>query len=544
MQRKLKERMLVTLAATILMAVLGTLGGYLLGRALSLKLAQRKLAQDADRMIAIVEMFSQETRTALAQIKAAQLPFCSDAEMVFVRTLIFQSHYLKDGGHIRDGRIVCSATLSSLEMPKGQIDPDITQPDGTRIYREHSPILVRDLHAVVVQLGDSYVVYTPHILDFMHITTSHFILRTPSAPQFALASGNTAGLTPAKQLLIDQVTSREGYARVDDTYYVTRCSARYYKCVSANISIPEALSADGNMLILFSSAGGATGALLGFLFSFLYRRNRSMEQQLRRAIRQDKLRVVYQPIVKMVNRRIAGAEALVRWNDEEGNAVGPDVFIRIAEERGFVGEITKLVVRHTLREMGETLRGNAEFRLSINVAAADLTDPGFLPMLEEKLREAGVSTKQLAIEITESSTARQDVAVAAIRQLRKMGHEVHIDDFGTGYSSLSYLHTLSIDAIKIDRSFTQAVGTEAVTLSILPQILAMAQALKLQVVVEGVETREQADYFVAMKDSGAILEQGWLYGRPVAAEAFRERMDADLLQAEEEQRRHTATQAA
>lgn len=520
MNRILKKRILVTLVATILAAALGTLAGYLLGRELSLKLAQRKLWQDSDRMIAIVGMFQKETRTALSQMNASQLPFCSDAEMAFVRTLVFQSHYLKDGGRIVDGHIVCSATLSSVELPKEQIKPDFSQPDGTLIYRDHSPILIGNLRAVVVQLGSSYVVYTPHILDFMHITTSRFLLTSTSDPRLMLTSENKADQVRAKQGRIDQAISRDGQTQVDDTYYVTRCSAQYFKCVSANISIPEALRADRNMLIIFGAGGGMAGAVLGFFFSFLYRRNRGTEQQLRRAIRRDKLRVVYQPIVNLVGKQIVGAEALVRWTDEEGFAVGPDVFIKIAEERGFVGEITELVVRHVLRDMGEILRSDVDFRVSINVAASDLTDPRFLPMLEESLRKACVPAEQVAIEITESSTARQEVAVAAIRQLRQKGHSIHIDDFGTGYSSLSYLHTLSIDAIKIDRTFTQAVGTQAVTLSILPQIFAMAQTLNLQVIVEGVETREQADYFAAMRDSDFILAQGWLFGRPVAVEAF------------------------
>jgi len=133
-------------------------------------------------------------------------------------------------------------------------------------------------------------------------------------------------------------------------------------------------------------------------------------------------------------------------------------------------------------------------------------------MLEQSLNRAGVAARSLAIEITETSTARYKIARETILSLRKMGHSVHIDDFGTGYSSLSYLHDLSVDAIKIDKSFTQAVGTDSVILAILPQILSMAAALNLDVIVEGVETAEQARYFAA--SPRAILAQGWRFGRP------------------------------
>jgi sensor c-di-GMP phosphodiesterase-like protein len=261
-----------------------------------------------------------------------------------------------------------------------------------------------------------------------------------------------------------------------------------------------------------------------------------LDHQLRRAIRREQLRLVYQPIVSLPDGEIVGAEALARWTDEDGFAVGPDIFIKIAEERGFVGEITRLVTRRALSDFAQTLRARPDFELSINVAAADLADPRFLPMLESELKRAGVAAKSLAIEITESSTARHEVAIATILRLRQMGHGIHIDDFGTGYSSLAYLHDLSVNAIKIDRSFTQAIGTEAVTLAILPQILVMADALHLQVIVEGIETSLQANYFSS--GTRPILGQGWLYGRPVTAEEF------IRLLAEDEKLSQNATDAA
>jgi sensor c-di-GMP phosphodiesterase-like protein len=154
-------------------------------------------------------------------------------------------------------------------------------------------------------------------------------------------------------------------------------------------------------------------------------------------------------------------------------------------------------------------------------------------MLERALKRAGVAARSVIIEITESSTARHEVAIAAILRLRQRGHSVHIDDFGTGYSSLSYLHELSVDAIKIDRSFTQSIGTEAVTATILPQILAMARALHLQVIVEGIETSQQAEYFATLAQP--IFGQGWLYGRAVSATAFHS------LMAEEKNVQHKAS---
>jgi len=276
---------------------------------------------------------------------------------------------------------------------------------------------------------------------------------------------------------------------------------------------------------VFMAVGGVFGTLFGLLCPVLYSRNKSMEQQLIRAIRADALTVVYQPIVDLTSGQIVEAEALVRWTDEYNNVVSPDVFVKIAEERGFVGELTKLVLRHALRDFGATLRARPTFRINVNIAAADLADGNFIPMLEQHLAEAEVSARSLGIEITESYTARQQIARNTILRLRQRGHYVAIDDFGTGYSSLAYLHDLSVDAIKIDKAFTKAIGTDAVTVSILPQILTMAETLGLRVVVEGIETKIQADYFAASKQD--IHAQGWLFGRPAPARVFLQMLDEE-----------------
>ena len=139
-------------------------------------------------------------------------------------------------------------------------------------------------------------------------------------------------------------------------------------------------------------------------------------------------------------------------------------------------------------------------------------------MLEQSLLEFGVSTRSIGIEITETGTARQQLAMDAIFQLRRRGHRVYIDNFGTGYSSFAYLQDLAIDAIKIDRAFTRAIGTGAVTEADLPRILAMAEALDLEVIVEGIENREQASYFISRNKQ--IHAQGWLFGYPYPAAEF------------------------
>ena len=520
----LKRRIQITLTTTVLAAVCGAFAGYLLSRAITERIAEARLQQYATQIMADGEASSAELRTVLAAASVSPHRVCSEAEIGYFRALIFESEYLKDAGRMRDGKILCSAGLGRSTQPQEQADPDFTQQDGTTIYKNYAPYRKSDLTTITLELNNFFVVYTPLTRFHLEPAPMHYSITVMDAP--SQKSGALLGESPRAKVPIFHT---EGEARLGDSLFATRCSIRFFDCVTAYTSISEIVQANRDKFNGCIALCGLFGGCLGLLCSFLYRRNRSAEQQLRRAISNDTLRLNYQPIVSLASGRIAGAEALARWTNELGTAVGPDVFVRIAEERGFVGEITKLVVRHALRDFGETLRSHPGFHISINVAAEDLSDPEFLPMLERELYRTGVPAESLAIEITESSTALFEVAMETICQLHRRGHSVHIDDFGTGYSSLAYLHDLSVDAIKIDRSFTRAIGTEAVTVSILPQILAMAETLNLQVIVEGIETSLQADYFSAL--SQPIFGQGWLFGRPVPVEELLHRLRTEDVKA-------------
>ncbi|MGD0939079.1 MAG: EAL domain-containing protein [Terracidiphilus sp.] len=508
-----RHRVRVTLAVTILATVCGWGTGFLLGGGLAVRQAIHQLRRDADRLIAEENATLKETFSTMGKMSSSPYPYCSEAEVAYFRKLIFQTDYLADAGRIRDGVIDCSATLEKADLPREPMKPAFVMPGGAKVYRVTGPLQIRDQITLGIQFKDMFVVINSGAGRRLDPNALSFIMTLrPGAGQ---DPGTLLSTTPEP---VNNVFTKDGLTRNGQNLYFTRCTTDQLSCDTTNISIVEALNADRPELKICILMGGIVGALLGFLASLAYRRSRNMRQQLRRAISKDKLRLVYQPIVDLATKRIVGAEALVRWTDEEGFAVPPDVFVREAEEAGFVGSLTRLVVRHTLRDFSAALHNNPEFRLSINIAATDLSDPAFLPMLEEALIVSGVQPQSLAIEITEGSTARYEVAINTIRRLHDMGYRVHIDDFGTGYSSLSYLKDLQIYAIKIDKSFTRSIGTEAVTVAILPQILAMAEALKLQVIVEGIETAPQAEYFSSL--NMPVLAQGWFFGYPVPADRF------------------------
>jgi sensor c-di-GMP phosphodiesterase-like protein len=493
------------------MAVGGMAAGFVLGCTIALYQAENWLDRYATLVATQQNASSAEAMQVLAAMKDSPYPFCSDPEIANFRELVFRSEHLKDAGRISGGTINCSATSERPLQSAWKFKPEFSQRDGSIAYSNLVPIPYAGLQRAGLQLGNGYVVFSPQLpaapgpipmrLEF-----------TMNPPAGKLTGASPGGIGRGRR---PDLTA-EGMFRLGDTLYATRCSNAFFKCVKATTTVREAFNGEGLAVAAATTVGGLAGGFLGLLMSYMFSRSLNMDRQLRRAIANERLGLAYQPIVNLDNGRIVGAEALSRWTDEDGVEVSPDVFIPVAEAGGMIGSITKLVVRKSLQTFGETLRTHADFHLSVNVSASDLVDPGFLPMLEEAVGKAKIPPKSLVIEITESSTANRAEAVETISELRRRGHSIHIDDFGTGYSSLSYLLFLNVDTIKIDRAFIKAIGTESVTVAILPQILAMAEALKIGVVAEGVETEQQANYF---SGSGRRIDgQGWLYGHPFPAE--------------------------
>lgn len=525
-----RTRLWVAGCVLVAFAAIGSLCGYLEGRRAVLRDTQIALAADATQVEGYLSSMVDESLDLLNLLNASPYPACSHEELEYFRHLVYRARNLRDAGRVEDGRLTCSAVFSE-EIPSAVVAPESRYPDGTSVYIDRPPYLIPGVQVFLRQKGNAYVVEDPHFsIEFARYKRNHDIWMTHAIDD--LHGSRTGYTAKVHGAIIDH--NSEG--RLGDTLYVTRCSPRDFTCVTSYGSISAALHQQWRDLALKTALGGLCAGFLVLAFFLVHWSGHAMAPQLRRAIRRDQLELVYQPIVDIAQGRIVGAEALVRWTDEDGLAVSPAIFVKMAEERGFAGELTRLVVRRVLEEMGSVMRGNTGFRLSINITASDLGDARFLPMLEDALTAAKTLPQQLVVELTESSTVNLPVAVETIRKLRARGHAVQLDDFGTGYSSFAYLKDLSVDAIKIDKAFTQAISTHAVIETILPQMLSLAETLNLQAIVEGIETAEQAAFFAAMDRH--VLGQGWFFGRPAPAAELLARLAADQKQNREQNRVH------
>src|ERR1700757_106436 len=347
--RTVQQRVWVAIVASVFGTLAGAIGGYFLGRATMLGQTETRLAQYANRITSEGDAATAESRRILAEMNASSYSFCSEDEIAYFRKMVFQSQYLKDAGRMRDGEIECSTTLGRQTGPQRRLRPDFTQKDGTLLYQDLSMFRIGKETVLAVELGDSYIVYSPYnpkpqISAPMHYTVTDVDVATRS-------TGRLLGEAPR---VPQAILTGEGLARLDGNIYSTRCSVDRAVCITTFVSIPEALQANRTALAVFVLLGAVAGGLLGFVCALIYGRNQGMEHRLLRAIRRDELLVVYQPIVDLETGEIVEAEALARWTDENNLPISPDVFIKVAEKAGFVGEITKLVVRNVLRDFGKT----------------------------------------------------------------------------------------------------------------------------------------------------------------------------------------------
>lgn len=255
-----------------------------------------------------------------------------------------------------------------------------------------------------------------------------------------------------------------------------------------------------------------------------------LQQELSEALKRDQLVVHYQPIVQLATNHIASFEALLRWSHPRRGLVPPDTFIPLAEETGLIVEIGDWVIREALTS-GATWRAAAgrDLGISVNVSPVQLADAAFADRVTAMLSDARVPADALTLEITENVLADPSPALSMnLSRLRGAGVTIVIDDFGTGFSALSYLRRLTIDAIKIDRSFVSPIDGGGVDQSLCAAVLHVASALGLGTVAEGVETLDQLDQ---LRRLGCEAAQGYVLSRPLPAAAVDAALSAGTLEA-------------
>jgi sensor c-di-GMP phosphodiesterase-like protein len=518
--KKLERGKLAALLAVVVLvaAILPTALGFLFAQRSLRHRETEQLDLVASAALIRAEDVTRHLSSALGEIGQVGGEPCSAPYLKELRRIASVHHQVRDAGaYASDGRWQCSSLLGAVAA--GTLDglmlppPDWHGNDGMIAW-----FSLLDLpgakESLVLGRNGFYVAADPaSYLDGVTLAQDDVdgfgVINTEASRVIA----TTPRADPAMMLALYRTPTNDDAANVP---YVVRRSVSLPLAVVVSAyeaPLPERLRSLPWAWIL---VGMAAGLVLAAWLAFVIVRRMSPRGQLSDAVRRHQFIVAYQPIVDLSTRRCVGAEALVRWKHHD-RIVRPDHFIPLAEHQGLIQAITDQVLDTILLELGEFLMRYREYYVSINLSAEDLTTRRFLDKLAPAMAAQRLKSNQIRIEATERCFLDAKAAKEVIGAFREAGHPVYIDDFGTGYSSLSHLQNFRVDALKIDKSFVDTIGQDAASSSVASHIIEMAVTLDMQVVAEGIEREEQANY---LQIRGAQFGQGWLFSAPLSAAEF------------------------
>ncbi len=460
--------------------------------------ARQRLAEaNADNVRTLESAFDEFTQL-MRELESRADPGCTPENLEHFRRYLFTLKHLRDVGLVRDRQLLCSTALGMIENPVRSSQPDFILAQGFQVYA-YRPVRVSARRpTMVIQIETLNALVDPGLIASLS-------RRFPIGQTWIYA----AGASDEFELFDGSDPDPNGKLRRD-----RHCSAVYGFCLVA--ASRSSISSHPLRRVGMALLGGGTG-LAAFLFGqLLLWRSRSPWVRLRRAIQNDEIRAVYQPILSVPDARLVGLELLARWPGAPEMLQTPERFIAEAESLGLIHDLTAMMIRTAVAEIGQVLRSRPELRLAINISAFELEDRNLERVLSETLVALGVGASQIVLELTERSLASPHRE--QINRLSAQGFLIYIDDLGEGYSSLSYLHELSLSGVKISRSFTSGLGTGSPKAELVRAMVELARKLKLDVVLEGIES--EAGH-LAVLELGPISCQGYFYARPMDIEQLK-----------------------
>ncbi|MGO9975803.1 MAG: putative bifunctional diguanylate cyclase/phosphodiesterase, partial [Solirubrobacteraceae bacterium] len=272
-------------------------------------------------------------------------------------------------------------------------------------------------------------------------------------------------------------------------------------------------------LAMYSAKAEGKGGLALYRDELLTaaRRRLNLREDLGHAIERGELTAAYQPLVDLHTGRIVAIEALLRWRHPRDGLIPPDHFIPLAEQTGQIVPLGRWILEHALADLSQWSTRSPNLRINVNVAPRELLEPDYVQTVAASLTRNNILPERLTLELTESALPNGEEIPRRLHELARLGVSLAIDDFGTGQSSLSRLKNLPISQVKVDRSFLSSIDENPDNATLVRSLIELGNAIGLQIVVEGIERESQLH---ALHPARCPLGQGYLFGRPQAAQAI------------------------
>lgn len=474
------------------------------------------LGQSTGRMIT-------DTRNMLSGFDQLQAPRCSQEHLRALQDAAISHPYIRAIGYWRATEHVCGVGFLPQEGLKPE-HADRIYDTGVVAWWPSPQTQVGGVQLFLMRYGDHDVAIDPRLLLDLGPTPDRQAVLWVENLRMSAVPWDAA--LPMPDSLPIGVTIDRAQGRIFSHFALNEVLPID---VVAMEPIDNFVTRHGQTLLMGAGLGLLLMTAWIYLILRLSRHELSMATQLRQALAAGRIQVQYQPVMDLLSRHCVGAEALARWERERGEWISPDVFIPVAESAGLIQELTLAVLKVVVRDMQRMLGDFPGMSINLNLAPEDLKSERVARELTRSLAAAGLPAGAIKLEITERALVNSDTSRSLIHDFRSRGHQVAVDDFGTGYSSLSYLQSFELDVLKIDKSFVDAIGTEAATSQVIVHVIEMAKSLGLDTVAEGVETSAQVEWLI---EHGVGFGQGFLFSKPLPAQDFLEFFHANRRRAQ------------
>ncbi|MEH2921558.1 EAL domain-containing protein [Samsonia erythrinae] len=481
-----------------------------IGQGILARQEQTQLLRYGQQVLNQGTVVANESREILNRVLTLNNPPCSSADLKELRLMSFYSVYLRDIGRIKNNYLICSAGWGVLNPPVFLLPPNLTTADGIHLWTATNKMIDPRIIADMASLnGVATITAAAAFHHFTHPPAGYSAMLTTRNREHVYQTFGNVMPTTFKQLPLGENSWLTMGKR--QTFF---CATNYNICVLAQLDSAGILYRPWYVIVSLLFVGGLIGASFALFYQLYYERHHALSSQLKRAIKYQRFQVHYQPLISLPQRAIVGVEALARWKNERGANVSPEHFISIAEKTGCSAELTRIITRQALHDMQPYLTQEAPFILSINLSVSDIVSPDYHDFLRRSCDALGIDRTRIMLELTERSGTSHQALADSLWALQRLGYKIALDDFGTGYSNLDYLARLPFDILKIDKIFVCAIGTDSLKAAMAELLFTLIQKLDIPVVIEGVETREQAAYILQRCPSAML--QGWYFGKAVA----------------------------